>query len=814
MSSRLYSPLLVLVCATLLSCDSRVKNPVADHHYRDMTPSSAIEQDMSTVVTPSDVQAPALPGITKSSLQLSGTLAEALGRKPTNYAPRTRHKDAQGAPLYTNRLIHATSPYLLQHAHNPVNWYGWSDEAFAHARALGRPVLLSIGYSTCHWCHVMEEESFEDPEVAAYINAHFIPIKVDREERPDLDDVYMKAVTLLTGRGGWPMTVVLTPDREPFFGGTYFPARDGDRGAHKGFMSILEELSTRYRDSPEDVIKEARALSTRMREQATPQPSSSLPDVKTLERTAHHFARTFDGERGGFGRAPKFPTPSNLMYLMRHWTHTQDPGVMHMVEFTLDAMAHGGIRDHVGGGFHRYSVDAQWLVPHFEKMLYDNAQLAQAYTTAAMLTGHVRHELIAREILDYVLREMTAPQGGFFSATDADSLRPDGHMEEGWFFTWTPGELDALLDPDEVTLFTRIYGITPRGNFEGRNIPHLSRSIEEHAAALSITPDALRARLTPIHGKLYEARKKRAAPLLDDKILTSWTALMVSAMARAGYAFDEPRYTAAAGRAATFVLEAMRNEQGGLQRSYRANATQPHAFLDDYAFMISALLDLFELTGEGAWIERAHALQARLDDAYWDETQGGYFMTSEDHEALLIREKPSYDGAEPSGNAVALENLVRWHTLTGDDAWRKRAERGLGAFSKNLTQRSPGMTRMLAALERHLDSPREIILVRDSTQPLSGGLHKVVRARYFWGNDAFIQSANIRPDSLDALLKPLKGKTTGGRAARVFVCEQGRCELPTDDPNVLAGQLKRDTTLFHADATRRVNVRLPDTQGQ
>ncbi len=413
---------------------------------------------------------PALPGLGKGDPALTKKLHAALLKKGPGYEPRTRHKNADGSPKYTNRLILETSPYLLQHAHNPVNWYPWGDEAFARARREGKPVLLSVGYSTCHWCHVMERESFENEEIARFINEHFVPIKVDREERPDVDDVYMSAVQMLTGGGGWPMTLALTPDREPFFGGTYFPARDGDRGSRKGFFTILRELADEYQKSRADVVARAAKLSRRVRAAAEPEPAGGVPGPEVIASAVRQLSRAYDPVWGGFGRAPKFPRPVTLELLLRYHRRSGDADALKMVIHTLDRMAAGGLYDHVGGGFHRYSTDERWLVPHFEKMLYDNAQLVAVYLDAYQVSGRDDFARVARQTLDYVAREMTAPSGGFYSATDADSRTPAGHEEEGWFFTWTPAELEAALGADLARVARVDFGVTDAGNFEGRSI--------------------------------------------------------------------------------------------------------------------------------------------------------------------------------------------------------------------------------------------------------------------------------------------------------------------------------------------------------
>jgi uncharacterized protein YyaL (SSP411 family) len=431
----------------------------------------AEEPRISAPAPPGD---PDLPGVARPNDALVAHLRSALETKPAGYEPRTEHHEANGAPTYTNRLVLETSPYLLQHAHNPVNWHPWGDDAFERARRENKPVLLSIGYSTCHWCHVMERESFEDVEIATFMNQHFVSIKVDREERPDLDDVYMQAVQMMTGGGGWPMTLALTPDREPFFGGTYFPPRDGVRGARQGFLTILRDLAAAYARDPAHVADQARQLSARMRDLARSSPPAGMPGAQAIYLAASRLARAFDPEWGGFGRAPKFPQPSAHELLLRYFRRTNDAQALQITLLTLEKMAAGGIYDHVGGGFHRYATDRAWMVPHFEKMLYDNAQLAVLYLDAYQITHRDDFARVVRETLDYVAREMTSPKGAFFSATDADSEKPDGEHEEGWFFTWTAAEIDALVGAERARLVRAYYGVTEAGNFEGRNILHVA----------------------------------------------------------------------------------------------------------------------------------------------------------------------------------------------------------------------------------------------------------------------------------------------------------------------------------------------------
>ncbi|WP_050435922.1 thioredoxin domain-containing protein [Chondromyces crocatus] len=715
----------------------------------------------------------ALPGAAELPADLTRRLAEALTAKGPGYVPRTHHLK-EGRPEYTNRLLLEGSPYLLQHAHNPVNWYPWGDEAFEDARRLDRPVLISIGYSTCHWCHVMEGESFEDVQIAQFLNENYVCIKVDREERPDVDAIYMSAVQALTGSGGWPLNVFLTPGRAPFFGGTYFPPRDGARGMRKGFLSILAELLTVYHQDRERIERAASDLSGIVRDllsaQAVP-ADVDAPDASPIAAAMSAYKRSFDGTHGGLARAPKFPSQLPLRLLLRVSRRTGDADVLQMATLTLEKMASGGMYDQVGGGFHRYSTDPEWLVPHFEKMLYDNALLAVAYAEAHQATGRPDFARVTREVLDYVLREMTAPEGGFYSATDADS-----EGEEGRFFVWTPAELKEALG-SEAERFMRYYGVTESGNFEGRNILHVREPDEaEHAA------------LAAARSKLYALREQRIAPLRDDKILTSWNGLMISGFAAGALALGDARYAQAGSRAADFLLTHLR-ESGRLRRSFLNGKSQFNAYLDDYAFLIQGLLDLYEVTFEGRWLREALALAEVVETHHADPQTGGWFMTSDDHEQLLAREKPAYDGAEPSGNSVHLLNVLRLGELTSEDRFRTLGERAFKAFAPQLTERPLALSDMLLALDFWTDAPREIVLVWPDGDETPKALVDVLR-KTFLPNRIVVGGTERALGELTAQVPLVEGKRALGGAPTVFVCERGRCEAPTTDPAVFADQLQ------------------------
>ncbi len=732
-----------------------------------------------------------LPGAPEMSDELRRGLAGALAAKGAGYLPRTHHLREDGSPEFTNRLILETSPYLLQHAHNPVNWHPWGDEAFDAARRLGRPVLLSIGYSTCHWCHVMEEESFEDEEIAAFLNASYIPIKVDREERPDVDAIYMSAVQMLTGSGGWPMTTWLTPDRQPFYGGTYFPARDGDRGTSMGFLTMLREMKRVFDEQPDQVASRARQITDRIQEAMTPEEGAAQPAEESLVLALRSYKTTFDEVHGGRRQPPKFPSSLPLRLLLWRQARSGDPGLLEMARLTLRKMAAGGMYDQVGGGFHRYSTDAEWLVPHFEKMLYDNALLTVAYLEGYQLTGEKDFARVAREILRYVAREMTSPDGAFYSATDADSRNPKGEMEEGWYFTWTPAEIRAVIGEEAGRKFEAYYGVTASGNFEGRNILHVRRPLDEVALELGLTPERLAADLAAAREKLETARAARPAPLRDEKILAAWSGLLISAMARGGFVLDDPESVARARRAADFVLTRMRRD-GRLLRSFKDGTARHAAYLDDYAAMIGGLLDLFEASGEPRWLREAKSLQLQLDQHYRDAAAGGYFMTADDHETLIAREKPAYDGAEPSGNSLALMNLFRLSELTGDERYRVAARQLARGFAGVLARRPTAVPEMLLALDFDLGSPKEIVIVSAGRRPEAAPFLDVLR-RTFVPRKVLVVVAQAEgtAEELGELIPLVEGKVAREGRVTAYVCERGACKLPTSELDVFLEQLGR-----------------------
>jgi uncharacterized protein YyaL (SSP411 family) len=730
------------------------------------------------------------PGAPPYSAKLLRRLDRALTAKGSGYEPRTHHLNPDGSPIYTNRLILETSPYLHQHAHNPVDWFAWGEEAFARARELDRPILLSVGYSTCHWCHVMERESFEDLEIARFMNEHFVAIKVDREERPDVDSVYMSAVRMLSGSAGWPMTVVLTPDLEPYFGGTYFPPRSGDRGSRIGFWEVLHQVERTYRTDREGVVSRAAGISRRVAQALADRKPGDVPGAEAIATGSTNLAQSYDPAHGGFGRGRKFPRPTTLQLLMRFHRRTGDPQALRMVETTLEKMANGGIHDQVGGGFHRYTVEPTWLIPHFEKMLYDNAQLAVVYLEAHQATGRQSFAEVARRILDYVAREMTAQRGGFFSATDADSRSPSGHDEEGWFFTWTPAEVRAVAGSELAPIIIRHFGVTERGNFEGRTVLHIAEPLDRLAGGFGRPAGQLRRDIEGARALLYEARLRRPPPLTDTKIVTAWNGLMISAFARGALILDDDGYRERAERAASFLLAHVK-KGGRLFRSYAGGQPGKTGVLSDYACLIAGLLDLFEATSDRRWLQEALVLQRSLTEHFWDQAAGGFYMMADDAEKLLAREKPSYDGAEPSGNSVALLNLLRLYEITGNQDYRRRAEKTLAIFSRTLRSSPSSVPLMLSALDYYLDRPKQVVLVAaEEVAEVRPFLDKL--AGRFLPNRVIVSGvAGEGSHRLRKLTPLLEERIARDGEATAYVCEGRVCELPTTDPEIFERQITK-----------------------
>ncbi len=656
---------------------------------------------------------------------------------------------------FVNRLALATSPYLRQHAHNPVNWYVWGDEAFEAATRLGRPVLLSVGYSTCHWCHVMAHESFEDESIAAYMNAHYICITLDREERPDIDAVYMTALQLLTHHGGWPMNVWLDHQRRPFFAGTYFPPRDDMRGAGAGFTTVLQQLYEMFIEEPEKIAEAAADITAGVQENAPRrQRADALDHGKILNRALDYYRQRFDTRRGGLSGAPKFPSTLPARLLLRIHARSKDPATLQMATTTLLAMARGGIYDQVGGGFHRYSTDADWRVPHFEKMLYDNALLVPAYVEAWQVTREEEFAWVANDTLAWALKEMLLPSGAFAAASDADSPDASGHSHEGAFFIWHLDELTALLGPAAPAFFDA----NAHGQLDGANV--LVRGPEH-------IPHEWRERL-------YAARAKRQPPSRDDKIITAWNGLFCSALARAGFAFNNPAYIAAAEKALAVLLAGKKADQ-----LVRIVGGDTLGFLDDYAAVIAALLDLFEATSKSEHLQEALRLQAVLDRDFSDPA-GGYFASGTQHETLLVRDRPAYDGAEPSGNSLAAMNLLRLHALTLKDEFQARAQNLLLSFSERLQQQPGALSVMLQALDFAGYPIKEVAIVTtdsDSADKLLDPMRE-----HYLHNTVFVMGRQSELQAMAALVPWAADRLARQQKTTAYVCENQTCQAPATEP--------------------------------
>ena len=678
-----------------------------------------------------------------------------------------------------NRLINETSPYLLQHADNPVDWYAWGEEALGRARDEDRPILLSIGYSACHWCHVMERESFENEDIAVLMNDNFVNIKVDREERPDLDAVYMEAVQMMTGSGGWPMTVFLTPEGHPYYGGTYFPPED--RGGMPGFPRLLAAASQAYHTNKGEIDRVTRQLAEQMgRTGQMPRGFTPLT-TEVMHNAYSQLATQFDHLNGGFGSAPKFPQPMTPEFLLRYNRHGFNARALEMVELTLQKMAYGGMYDQVGGGFHRYSTDAYWLVPHFEKMLYDNALLARLYLHAWQVTGNPLYRRITEETLDYVLREMTDPDGGFYSAQDADSEGVDGK-----FFVWTPDELRPLLGND-ADLVMGYYGVTERGNFEGSNILNVSTPLEAYASQRRVSEADLTAAIARARAVLLDAREQRIHPLRDDKVLTSWNGMMLRSFAEAGAALGRDDYLDAAGANAAFLLDRMRDENRRLLRTWRNGEAKLNGYLEDYACLADGLLALHEATLEPRWLREAVSVADGMIALFWDDAVGGFYDTGSDHETLVIRPRDVFDNAQPSGSSVASDVLLRLAVVTGNNDFSTKGATPLRAMQQ-LMGRAPAATgHWLGALDFYVSLPREIVIVGPMEDSVTGDMLDAVSAR-FMPNRVLVGVA-------DPANPPLKGSPLleqrvmqGGRPT-AYVCENYTCQQPVTDAESLSAQL-------------------------
>ncbi len=680
---------------------------------------------------------------------------------------------------HTNALISETSPYLLQHAHNPVDWYPWGEEALGKARSENKPILLSIGYSACHWCHVMEHESFENEEIATLMNENFVNIKVDREERPDLDQIYMTAVQMMTGHGGWPMTMFLTPEGVPFYGGTYFPPTD--RYNMPGFPRVLLSVAEAYRSQPEQVAHSASTMLGELRRVGLAEESRDLLTSEILDGAYRKITANYDDRNGGFGGAPKFPPAMNLEFFLHVHDRTKSPETLKMISETCRKMAEGGMYDQLGGGFHRYSVDAKWLVPHFEKMLYDNALLARLYLHLYQVTKDRFARRIAEETLDYVRREMTDANGGFYSSQDADS-----EGEEGKFFVWSRAEVLAALNDSLPELFCDYHDITDAGNFEGHNILHVNGDLETLSAKHGVSVSEAWKLIEEDRHKLLEIRERRIKPGRDEKILTAWNGLMLSSFAEAAAILDRSDYADTARSNARFLLTRLQ-DKGRLLRTYKDGQAKLNGYLEDYANVIDGLINLFESTGEIEWLESAKALTERMIEQFWDEDAGGFFFTAQDHEQLIVRSKEWLDNATPSGNSVAASVLLRLALLTGNEDYRRRATTILRLMANQIRRYPSAFGFALSALDFYLATPLEIAIVGDEGDP---GWPELWRA--LWEN--YLPNRVIAPCRSDfersaRQIPFLQGRNTLSSRTTAFVCQAYTCQTPAISRSELIGQL-------------------------
>jgi len=667
-----------------------------------------------------------------------------------------------------NRLIREKSHYLLQHAENPVDWYAWGKEAFEKAKSEDKPIFLSIGYSTCHWCHVMAHESFEDEEVASILNKSFVSIKVDREERPDVDMVYMAACQAITLKGGWPLSVFMTPESKPFFAGTYFP-KTGRMGM-PGFLDLATQIAAAWQNNRGPLLEASEKITRGIQPRFSKGSISEL-GLDTLQKGYDQLAQAFDPKWGGFGSAPKFPTPHNLTFLLRWHRRSGEPNSLHMVEKTLDGMRAGGIFDHLGYGFSRYSVDERWLVPHFEKMLYDQAMLAMAYTEAYQATGEARHGKVVDEILTYVLRDMTSPEGAFFTAEDADS-----EGKEGLFYVWTPGEIKDELGEDLADLFCRYYDIGAHGNFEdGQSILHARIPLDHFAAREKMEVAELAKVLEEGREKLFAARERRIHPLKDDKVLASWNGLMIAAMAKAYQALGDQTYVDAARSAAGFILENLKKDNR-LFRRYRDGKVANPGYLDDYANFVWGLIELYEATFEIGYLEEALAFNRTMIDLFWDETNDGFFYSGTDNELLIKQSKEIYDGAIPSSNSVALLNLIRLGRITGDANLEKKAEQLVGAFANRIKAYPSAYTQFLAALDFLIGPSKEIVIVESRKGRSYKPMVEAIQKQFVPNKVLLLRPANESGDRISALAPFTKDLRAGGDQPVVHICEHHSCQ--------------------------------------
>jgi len=698
-----------------------------------------------------------------------------------NEVTMSQEPESKTVEKHYNRLIFEKSPYLLQHADNPVDWYPWGPEAFEKARKENKPIFLSIGYSTCHWCHVMEHESFEDLEVARLMNEVFVSIKVDREERPDIDNVYMMVSQMMTGSGGWPLTIIMTPDKKPFFAATYIPKEN--RFGRIGMLELIPRIKEIWATRRGEVLSSANQITFALRQVSQDAPGEEL-DESALKLAYEQLSKRFDEQHSGFGSAPKFPTPHNLLFLLRYWKRTNNEKALEMVEKTLQAMRRGGIYDHIGFGFHRYSTDSEWLLPHFEKMLYDQAMLAMAYTEAYQATAKEEYRKTAEEIFTYVLRDMTAPEGGFYSAEDADS-----QGEEGKFYLWTEEEIRQVLGSEEADLILKVFNIEKNGNFmeqatgkrAGANILHLRKSLTEIASELKMSEQGLQKHLETARQKLFTYREKRIHPHKDDKILTDWNGLMIAAFAKGARVFDEPRYAEAAKATVDFILKNMRKSDGRLLHRYRDGQAALPAQVDDYAFLIWGMLELYETIFEVRYLQTALDLNRDLIEHFWDDNNGGFYFVADDGENLLVRQKEIYDGAIPSGNSVEMLNLLRLGRITANYDFEEKAARIGRAFSRNVKQSPSAYTQLMVAGDFGVGPSYEVVIAGNSQAKDTKEMLKAIRTQFIPNKVVILRPTEQESPDIDRLAEFTKSQASIDGRATAYVCLNYNCKFPTTD---------------------------------
>jgi len=683
-------------------------------------------------------------------------------------------RDETKTGIKHNKLITEKSPYLLQHAQNPVNWYPWGNEAFDKAKSEDKPIFLSIGYSTCHWCHVMAHESFEDSSVAKLINETFVSIKVDREERPDIDKIYMSVCQLMTGSGGWPLTIVMTPDKKPFFAGTYFPKES--RFGRIGIIDLIKRIDGLWKNERKQLLESSEKIIFALQDVNTESPGSSLTK-SVLNKTYSQLSARFDKKNGGFGTAPKFPTPHNLLFLLRYWKRTGDENALAMVERTLKQMRMGGIYDHIGFGFHRYSTDSNWLVPHFEKMLYDQSLLTLAYLETYQATNKQEYANTAKEIMTYVLRDMTSPEGAFYSAEDADS-----EGEEGKFYVWSKKEIEEILGAEKAEEFSKLYNVTITGNFldeatrvkTGKNILHLNLG----------STNSSNFDLEPARKQIFETREKRIRPHKDDKVLTDWNGLMIAAFAKAGYILNKPKYIHSAKIAVNFILNQMKNSEGRLLHRYREGGADILGFLDDYAFLIWGLINLYEATFDTFYLKKAVELTEEQLELFWDNSIGAFFFTAEDAESLLTRQKETYDGAIPSGNSVSMLNLLRLAQLTGNDNYEKKADYIGRVFAENIRANPVAHSLMMVAVDYAVGPTYSLVIAGDTGNEDTNSMLGEIRKQFLPNKSLIFRPTEKLYPEIDKFSNFVQFFDKYEGKATAFVCINKTCKAPTNDINI------------------------------